>query len=362
MLAYSTYFGGNGDEIGWDIAVDAAGNAHIIGARPSVRSPDSVDDDAFVAKFNAAGALLWLTDVGDNCDDEGRGIALDSSGNVYITGQLGNCYPFPELQPGAFVAKLTPAGAPGFVFPFSDYWYGGSDLGQAIAVDSAGRTYVTGITSSHEFPVTPGAFQQTFAGGIGDGFVVKVNAAGTALLYGTYLGGTAYESLNDLALDSSGNVYVTGSTNSIDFPVTPGAFQPTNRSWHPGDRDGFVTKLNAGGSALLYSTYLGGSDDDIANGIAVDAAGNAYVTGDDRIDGLSNDGGIIPADATRRSLVLLHAVHGRVRDEAQRVRHGARLLHVPRRRPLRRRQRDRDRQCRQRLCHRKYDLIHLPGG
>jgi Beta-propeller repeat len=279
LLAYSTYFGGSGDEIGWDIAVDAAGNAHIVGTRPSVRFPDSVDDDAFVAKFNADGALLWLTDVGENCDDQGRGVALDSSGNVYITGQLGNCYPFPELQPGAFVVKLTAAGAQGFVFPFSDYWYGGSDLGQAIAVDSTGRTYVAGITSSHEFPVTPGSFQQTFAGGIGDGFVVKVNAAGTALLYGTYLGGTAYESLNDLALDSGRNVYVTGSTNSIDFPVTAGAFQPTNRSWHPGNRDGFVTKLNASGSALLYSTYLGGSDDDIANGIAVDAAGNAYVAG-----------------------------------------------------------------------------------
>jgi hypothetical protein len=279
VLAYSTYFGGGYDDIGWDIAVDAAGNAHITGTRPSVRSPEATDYDAFVAKFGPGGALLWLTDLGDGCEDESRGVALDSTGSVYVTGSLGNCYPFPELQPGAFVAKLNAAGGPIYLFPFSDYWYGGSDLGQAVAVDSAGRAYITGITSSHEFPVTPGAFQPAFAGGIGDGFVVKVNAAGTALLYASYMGGAGYESLNDIALDGSGNAFVTGSTDSRDLPITLGAFQPAHRGWHPGNRNGFVTKVNGSGTALVYSTYLGGSDDDIAQGIAVDTGGRAYVTG-----------------------------------------------------------------------------------
>ena len=278
VLAYSTFFGGGTDEIGWDIAVDAGGNAYVVGARPSVRFPEWPDYDAFVAKFSAGGALLWVTDVGDICDDEGRGLAVDAMGNAYLTGQLGNCYPFPELQAGAFVAKLNPSGGASYVFPFSDP-YSGSDLGQAVAVDSAGNTYITGITSSATFPTTPGAFQQQFAGGIGDGFVVKADAAGTTLLYATYLGGTAYESFNDIAVDSGGRAYVTGSTDSRDFPITPNALQPDHPGWHPGNRSGFVSKLNASGSALVYSTFLGGSDDDIAQGIAVDAGGNAYVTG-----------------------------------------------------------------------------------
>ncbi len=102
VLAYSTYFGGNSDEIGWDIAIDAGGNAYVAGTRPSVRFPDSQDFDAFVAKFSTGGALLWVTDVGDRCDDDGRGIAVDSGGNAYLTGEIGGiCYPYPELTPGA---------------------------------------------------------------------------------------------------------------------------------------------------------------------------------------------------------------------------------------------------------------------
>jgi hypothetical protein len=276
LLVYSTFLGGSAEETGWDIAVDNALNAYVTGFTPSLAGTDY---DAFVAKFSPAGALLWVTMLGDNCEDEARGIAVSKTGQVYVTGSLGYCYPFPTLNGGAFVAKLTATGGVGYLFPFSDYWYGGSDLGQAVAVDAWGRAYVTGITSSGSFPTTPGAFQPQFAGGIGDGFVVKVNAAGNALLYGTYLGGSQYESLNDIAVDAAGNAFVTGSTDSRDFPVTPGAFQREHRGWHPGNRSGFVTKLNANGSALRYSTYLGGADDDIAQGLAIDAAGNAYITG-----------------------------------------------------------------------------------
>ena len=278
VLAYSTYLGAASEESGRDIVVDAGGNAYIVGARPSIRGPEFQDSDAYVAKFSASGTLLWSTDVGEHCDDDGRGIALDGAGNVYITGSLGNCYPFPTLTAGAFVAKLTGAGAGSYLFAFSDEWYGGADVGQAVAVDAAGRAYVGGITTTDHFPVTAGAFQQFFAGGIGDGFVVKVNATGTALLFATYLGGNAYESLNDVALDAAGNAYVVGSTESHDFP-TVNAFQPVHPGWGPGDQGGFVTKLNAAGSGLLYSTYLGGGPADIAQSVAVDAFGNAYVAG-----------------------------------------------------------------------------------
>ena len=147
--------------------------------------------DGFVAKFSPAGALLWVTGVGDRCNDQARGLALDGVGNVYVTGQIGGiCYPYPTLNSGAFVAKLSAQGAPRYILAFSDYWSGGSDVGQAVAVDSAGRAYVGGLTTSSAFPVTPGAFQQDFRGGA-DGFVVKVNATGTALLWSTFLAARA---------------------------------------------------------------------------------------------------------------------------------------------------------------------------
>src|SRR5262249_39557583 len=162
------------------------------------------DFDAFVAKFSPAGALLWATNVGDRCDDVGRGIAVDGEGNAYITGQIGGiCFPYPDLRPGAFVAKLDSAGAIRYLFPFSGE-FSGSDIGQAVAVDADGNAYVTGLNSSGVFPTTPAAFQKNYAGGTADGFVAKVNAAGTALVYATYLGGSGHESPNGIAVSSEG--------------------------------------------------------------------------------------------------------------------------------------------------------------
>src|SRR5438128_1033575 len=154
---------------------------------------------------------------------------------------------------------------------------GGSndDRGFGIAVDAAGNAYVTGGTGSSDFPTTAGAFQTTLGGG-SDAFVTKLDPTGTALVYSTYLGGSSGDFANGIAVDATGSAYVTGTTLSADFPTTPGAAQTT---FGGGLVDAFVTKLNPTGSALVYSTYLGGGGSDQGFGIAVDTSGNAYVTG-----------------------------------------------------------------------------------
>ena len=161
------------------------------------------------------------------------------------------------------------------VLSYSTYLGGsGEDYGRGIAVDASGSAYITGNTSSTNFPTTPGVFQTTRRGEY-NVFVAKLNAAGTALAYSTYLGGSQDDYGYGIAVDSAGSAYIVGDTLSRNFPITPGAFQTTDR----GAANVFLTKLNAAGSALVYSTYLGGSGNDNGNGIAVDAAGNAYVTG-----------------------------------------------------------------------------------
>ena len=152
----------------------------------------------------------------------------------------------------------------------------GVDYGTAVAVDAAGQAYVTGFTGSLDFPVAGNPLQGTYRGGYYDAFVVKLNAAGTALVYATYLGGSGVDSGDGIAVDAAGQAYVTGSTNSLDFPVAGNPLQGTYRGSY---YDAFVAKLNADGSALVYATYLGGSWDDRGWGLAVDAAGQAYVTG-----------------------------------------------------------------------------------
>jgi hypothetical protein len=240
-----------------------------------------------VSKLNPAGsALVYSTYLGGSAGATGLGIAVDSSGNAYVTGHTDST-DFPLMNPlqptygggayDAFVTMLNPAGA---ALVYSTYLGGsGDDDGYGIAVDSLGNAYVTGQTSSPNFPTTPGAFKTTCnpvynCAQYSDAFVTKFNPAGSALVYSTYLGGSSAEIGFGITVDSSGNAYVTGSTTSIDFP-TMNPLQPSNG----GGWDAFVTKLNPTGSALLYSTYLGGSGYDYGLGIAVDSAGNAYVTG-----------------------------------------------------------------------------------
>jgi len=171
------------------------------------------------------------------------------------------------------------------VITYSSFVSGvGSNLGAQVAVDSSGNTYLTGVTTAITFPTTPGSIQTSPTGGnTGDAFVVKLNAAGTSEVYATYLGGALVDAGLALALDSGGNAYVTGATQSTDFPTTAGALQTsyggTGTATATSAGDAFVAKIGPNGDKLIYSTYLGGNDSDMAASIAVDSSGNAYVTG-----------------------------------------------------------------------------------
>ncbi len=287
-LVYSTYLGGLGDDRAGGIAVDALGNAYVTGFTASTNFPtanplqaaNGGSYDAFVAKLNSAGsALAYSTYLGGSSDDFGYGIAVDASGNAYVTGETGSTN-FPTANPlqaanggndDAFVAKVNAAGSG---LAYSTYLGGSNiDFGLGIAVDASGNASVTGSTSSANFP-TANPLQAAY-GGLGDAFVAKVNAAGSALAYSTYLGGSNEDLGSAIAVDAPGNAYVTGYTVSTNFPTA----NPLQAAF-AGFQDGFVAKVNAAGSALVYSTYLGGSLLDGGWGIAVDASGNAYVTGE----------------------------------------------------------------------------------
>ena len=207
---------------------------------------------------------------------------MGSSGHAYVTGETFSS-DFPTtagaLQTSfrggddAFVSKLNSTGS---ALVYSTYLGGSNfDGSSGVAVDSSGDTYVTGSTQSIDFPTTPGALQTTLRG-LSAAFVSKLNSTGSALVYSTYLGGSFFEGGLGVVVDSSGDIYVTGITQSIDFPTTPGALQATFGGF---PADAFFSKLNDTGSALLYSTYLGGSNLDEGLGVAVDSSGGAYVTG-----------------------------------------------------------------------------------
>ncbi|MBX3080221.1 MAG: SBBP repeat-containing protein [Anaerolineae bacterium] len=285
---YSTYFGGGGEDDGFDIAVDAMNSAYITGETQSANFPVlnalqgtySGGYDVVIMKLTPSGnELVYSTYLGGSQHDGGNGITVDNVGGAYITGytQSTNFPIFNALQgtlngqANAFVTKLSPSGAS---LVYSTYLGGeNQDAGSAIAVDSAGSAYIAGLTRSSNFP-TLNAFQALYKGG-GDAFVAKLSTNGATLVYSTYLGGDKPDYGNDLALDSSGNTYIVGATESANFPVF-NALQGI----YAGDNDVFVTKLNASGTGLIYSTFLGGLSVDWGYAIAVDSAGSAYVTGD----------------------------------------------------------------------------------
>jgi len=228
-------------------------------------------------------ALRYSTYLGGSSSDRANGIAVDGSGSAYVTGYTSSTN-FPTANAyqvslagsnDAFVTKLSSAGN---TLDYSTYLGGSlSDYANGISVDGSGNAYITGYTSSTNFPIA-NAYQPSFAGiapyYYPDAFVTKLSSTGNALIYSTYLGGSNYDRANGIAVDGSGSAYVTGYTSSSNFPIA-NVYQGSLA----GSNDAFVTKLSSTGNALIYSTFLGGSLSDIANGIAVDGSGRAYVTG-----------------------------------------------------------------------------------
>jgi len=308
-LIYSTYLGSNGGELGNEIAVDATGCAYITGETwsgdfPTLNAyqwtkagPEYQYCDAFVTKLSALGnSLIYSTYLGGSHDDRAAGIAVDSAGCAYITGNtFSTNFPtqnaFQLASPGIddlhgdiFVTRLSSLGNS---LIYSTYLGGTNDEhAYRIAVDASGCAYVVGYTSSSNFP-TRNAYQPAKAGAawIEDAFVSKVDTTKigpASLIYSTYLGGTEGDVGFDIAVDAAGCAYITGQACSDNFPTQ------NPLPWgYPGNGGAFVAKLDtskSGAASLIYSTYLSGSNGDVGRGIALDAAGGAYVTGSTGID------------------------------------------------------------------------------
>jgi len=293
VLVYSTYLGGSAADSGRGIVVDSVGNAYLVGDSFSsdfLTRASTTNSDIFIGKLSSNGLLLTYTFFGGMKNDFATGLAVDGSGNVYLCGNTESA-DFPQLNSfglalrgvsDAFVVKLTPKNtAPdNLLFEYSSLVGGsGEEGGASIAIDDAGSAYITGRTSSQDFP-TLGAIQPIFGGGNSDAFVTKLAPDGKSLLYSSFLGGSGTEDLvakTGISVDSSGNACVVGDTDSSNFP-TKNAIRPT-KTGDASNLDGFVAKLNPSGSDFVYSTYLGGSNSDFALAVATDQEGSAYVTG-----------------------------------------------------------------------------------
>jgi len=297
-LLWGTYYGGTSWDVGHGIALDGSGNVYITGITESSSGivtagayqttwGASVNGSAaFVAKFNSTGSsLLWGTYYGKGGNVNGMGIALDASNNVYITGGTGctsgiatggayqASYASTDGSYDAYVAKLNSTGS-------SLLWgtyYGGTgyDMGQGIALDASDNVYITGSTTSASGITSGVPYQATF-GGAADVFVAKFNSTGSSLTWGTYYGGTGGDNGFGIAVDGSGNTYITGYTTSTSGIATTGAHQTT---YGGSDEDAFVAKFNPTGSSLTWGTYYGGTGDEVGYGIALDGSNNVYITG-----------------------------------------------------------------------------------
>ncbi len=309
-LEFSDLIGGSNLEEGTGITIDNQGNTYITGNTNSLDFPVTLNavqnrfggnnefgrGDAFVAKYSPDGTLIYATYIGGSGEDFGTDIVVDITGYIYVTGNT-NSVDFPtvnalqdtfgggEFSGDAFVVKLSNDGSN---ILYSTY-LGGQDneFSSAITVDNNGDVYITGDTGATlRFPIQPipgvgdfqtteNALQNTLVTEFNrDAFVSKISTDGSQLIYSTLLGGNDTEISQDITVDNNGNTYITGETRSLDFP-TENAVQNTIG----GDGDVFITQLNSDGSDLIFSTYYGGVDGDIGNGIAVDDIGNIYVAG-----------------------------------------------------------------------------------
>uniref|UniRef100_Q01SD1 IPT/TIG domain-containing protein n=1 Tax=Solibacter usitatus (strain Ellin6076) TaxID=234267 RepID=Q01SD1_SOLUE len=276
-LTWASYFGGGTADQILAVTTDSSGNVYATGSTVSTRG----DYDAFITKTNSSGTTAILTTLvgGTLGDDEGHGIAVDSAGNMYLSGVTGaDDFPIVVLPTSiaglgydAFVTKVDPTGK---TYLYAGYIGGsGDDVGFALALDPNNNLWIAGATTSTNFPLSRTGTQRTLAGGI-DGFISEFDPNG-ALLYSSYLGGSGDDYIFGIGLDATGNVYTAGSTASTDFPGPSSGLQSTNG----GGVDAWVARMSPGG-ALVWSTYLGGSGDDEAAGLAVDGSGTTYITGD----------------------------------------------------------------------------------
>ncbi|MGA2077440.1 MAG: SBBP repeat-containing protein [Terriglobia bacterium] len=310
-IIYSTYLGGNNYDIGQGIGVDTSNDVYVTGSTSSANFPTTAsafqttyggNSDAFVSKLDPSGSkLLFSSYLGGSDIDYGLALALDPSGNVFVTGSTQSS-DFPTVDPvqsgnagngDAFVAEIDTNLGQTQQLVYSTYLGGSSaDSGQGIAVDSGDNAYVTGFTFSTNFPVY-NAYQSANAGSV-DAFISVISPGGRTLEFSTYLGGSGDDRAWAIALDSVNNIYIAGSSYTActpattittlcnpnsTFPTTPGAYQTFTTKQAPGYPVAFVTEMNHFGTALLYSTLVGGSYSDAASGIAVDSSGDAYVTG-----------------------------------------------------------------------------------
>jgi hypothetical protein len=289
-LIFSTYLGGSGTDIGYALALGSSGNIYVTGQTASTNFPTQNaytasyrggDCDAFVTKFSVSGSsLVYSTYLGGPGKDEGYGIVTSSSGNAYVVGRTTSSnFPVQNAYQtthggGDYDAFVTKFSTSGTSLIYSTYLGGNqNDSGWGIAVDSSGSAYATGDTYSTDFP-TQNAYQSSHAGGGKDAFVTKFSVTGTTAVYSTYLGGLEVDASAHVVVNSSGNAYVTGVTQSSDFPVKR-AYQGS----YNGNYDAFVSMFSTTGNSLIFSTFLGGSDQDTARAIAIDSSGNIYVAG-----------------------------------------------------------------------------------
>jgi hypothetical protein len=290
-LLYSTFLGGGLEDRPWDITLDSDNNVILTGQTFSINFPttpgafdptNNPDWDGFVTKINSIGsALIFSTYLGGSGRDESYTVAVDTMGNIYVGGTTESSN-FP-VTVGAYDATFN-GSVDGFLIklnPTGTTLQYGTYLGHIAAdgifgvqVDGMGRAYVTGITTSPNFPTTVGAYDRTYNGGL-DAFVTAFNSAGNALVFSTFLGAGNTERGLDLALDSAGNVAVLGQTTSATFPTTPGSYDPT----YNGQEDAFLVWINSLGTTLLYSTFLGGAGEEYPASVFIDSHNQAVVVG-----------------------------------------------------------------------------------
>jgi hypothetical protein len=291
-VSYATYLGGTAEDDGHGVAIDGSGNAYITGQTKSTNFPTKnsfqaaykAGFDVFVTELSPTGTLIYSTYVGGLGDDSGNAIAVDGSGNAFVAGGTKSS-DFPTQGPyqstlkgplNAFVFELNSTGS-GLIYS-TFLGGGGSDVALGLALDKSGNAYFAGSTSSTDFPL-----KNSIASETAGGFVAALGPNGSTLVYSTYLGKSSLADFaTAVAVDASGNAYVTGGTASKTFTTTPPVVQSTcgtDGNCNGGLSDAFVSVIKPTGGSFVYSTFLGGSSADQGLGIAVDSAGEAYVTG-----------------------------------------------------------------------------------